>query len=154
MISTVSPDHPLQKLIFFIAQDVDDELRLKVKEFVDQLAGMRHWLNGPPQYLDETDDTPSSDPDDLPIESLGGYIEIFSAWPPWKVPYDVDLQHLREAEDLVEALCRFSRQNDLAIEMQLDQKFIGEIQNGEMDVLLAEVLLGEWRRKLKVGAGD
>jgi len=151
MISSVSPDPPRQKLVFFIAQDVDDELRLKVREFVQQLAGTRHWLNGPPRFVDEVDDTPSSDPDDLPIESLGGYIEIFSAWPPWKVPRDVDIQHLREAEHLVAALCHFSRQNGLTIEMQLDEKFVGEIQNGEMDVLVAEVLLGEWRRTRGVG---
>jgi hypothetical protein len=146
MISSVSADHPRQKLVFFIAQDVDDELRLKVKEFVEQLAGTRHWLNGPPRFVDEIDETPSSDPDDLPIESLGGFIEIFSAWPPWNLPRDVDLQHLREVEDFVAALRRFSRQNWLEIELQLDQTFVGEIQNGEMDVLLAEGLLGEWRR--------
>src|ERR1700736_1769405 len=67
MISSVSADHPRQKLVFFIAQDVDDELRLKVREFVEQLAGTRHWLNGPPQFVDEMDETPSSDPNDLPI---------------------------------------------------------------------------------------
>ena len=151
MISSVSADHPRQKLGFFIAQDVNDELRLKVREFIQQLAGTRHWLNGPPRFVDKTDETSSSDPDDLPIESLGGYIEIFSAWPPWNLPRDIDIQHLREVEDLVAALRHLSRQNGLAIELQLDEKFVGEIQSGEIDPLLADGLLGEWRRVLGVG---
>ena len=152
MISSVGADHPRQKLLFFIAQDLDSELRLKVREFVQQLAGRRHWLNGPPRFVDETDEATSSDSDDLPIETLGGYIEIFSAWPPWSLPRDVDIQHLREVEDLVAALRQFSRQNGLAIELEFDGKFVGEIEHGEMDSLLSDVLLGEWRRALGVGS--
>jgi hypothetical protein len=86
----------------------------------------------------------------MPVETVGGFLEIYSALPPLTLPREIDLQHLDEVTALVNALRDFSREFSLSIEFELDGELIGAIDNGEMDRSLAEGLLGEWRRQLGV----
>ena len=52
MLVTIAPNHPNQRLLFFVAKDVDEPARTKVRDFVLGLASLRHWLNGPPSFVD------------------------------------------------------------------------------------------------------
>jgi hypothetical protein len=149
MSSLVGKDHPKQKLVFFVAQDVDDSIRAKVETLIAALAARRRWLNGPPRFLDVVDDPLDESKGDLPVETLGGYLEIYSAWPPFLLPREVDLQHLDEVTTLLTQLCEFSRHHGIPFELELDGAFVGRVLNGEMDASLAEGLLGEWRRQLE-----
>jgi hypothetical protein len=85
----------------------------------------------------------------MAIETVGGFVEIYSALPPWTLPREIDRLHFEEVSTLVNALRDFSRQNGLSFEFELDGNYVGAIDNGEMDASLGEGLLGEWRRNLE-----
>jgi hypothetical protein len=146
--ASVADDHPKQRLLFFVARDVDDGIRGAVLDFVNQLALRRHWSNGIPRFVNNIEEPEDASGEDMPFENLGGYIEIYSALPPWTLPHEVDIQQLDEVTDLVNALRDFSRQHLLEFELELDDTFVGAITDGEVDRSLAEGLLGEWRRQL------
>ena len=150
MPTSVAPNHPKLKLLFFVAQDLDDTIRANVRDFVLRLASLRRWLNGPPRFVNSRDEPADASRGDTPVETVGGYLEIYSALPPWTLPRELDLQHLDEVTTLVNALRDFSREHGLAVEFELGDTFVGAITDGEMDRSLAEGLLGEWRRQLGV----
>lgn len=143
-------DHPKQTLLFFVAQDLNDAVRMNVRELVLQLATQRQWLLGPPHFLDLRNYSVATNSSDVPIETVGGYLEIYSAIPPSKLPREIDLQHFDEIMTIVDTTRHFSRQSSLAFEFELDGTFVGSIADGEMDHALAEGLLGEWKRQLGV----
>src|SRR5262245_39631574 len=125
MPTNVTPDHPKQKLLFFVAQDLDDTIRVNVRDFVLRLASLRHWLNGAPRFVNSRDEPADTSRGDTPVETVGGYVEIYSAMPPLMLPREIDLQHLDEITALVNALRDFSREHSLAIELELDGTFVG-----------------------------
>jgi hypothetical protein len=148
MQSTVSANHPKHKLLFFVAQDITEPIRAKVRDFISNLDSLRHWLNGPPEFVNAQDEPSDTFREDIPVKTLGGCIEIYSARPPWKLPREIDLQHLGEVTALVAAVREFSRQSNLAFEFELDGTFVGSITDGKLDRSLSEGLLGEWKRQL------
>jgi hypothetical protein len=150
MPDEVLPGHPKQRLLFFVAQDIDATIRRRVEEFVSNLATLRVWINGPPQLVSTVEEPEDASRGDLPIETLGGILELYSALPPLKLPRDLDLQHLAEVSRLVSELREFSREHGLAFELELDGVHVGSIVDGRPDRLVEEGLLGEWRRQLEV----
>jgi hypothetical protein len=148
-MSVILPGHPKQKLLFAVASDLDDTIRADMKTLVHELAASRQWVIAPPRFVDSKEEPQDTSGNDVAIETVGGYLELYSAWPPWKVPRDIDLQHLDEVEQLVGALRDVSLRRKLEIEFELDGTFVGAIIAGEMDRLLSVGLLGEWRRHLQ-----
>ena len=148
MPSLISLNHPKQKLLFFVAQDLDENIRANTRSFVLELASLRQWLNGPPHFVNSRDGPADTSRGDMAVETVGGFLEIYSALPPLTLPREIDLQHLDEVTALVNALRDFSREHSLSIEFELDGELIGAIDDGEMDRSLAEGLLGEWKRQL------
>jgi hypothetical protein len=152
MPTSIPPNHPKQKLLFFVAQDMDDKVREKVRDFVLQLASLRRWLNGPPHFVNSREEPRNPKSGDMAVETLGGYLEIYSALPPWKLPLEIDRQHYDEVAALTNALRDFSADQELAFELELDSVFVGSITDGKMDRSLLEGLLGEWKRHLEAEA--
>jgi hypothetical protein len=148
--ATLAQDHPKQRLLFFLAQEFDDGIQGTIRGFVLRLALLRRWLNGAPRFVDLHEEPEDPSREDQPIDTVGGYIEIYSAYPPWTLPREIELQHLDEVTALVNALCDLSREHELAFELELDDKFVGSIVFGTMNVTLSVGLLGEWRRVLGV----
>lgn len=150
MPTEIAADHPKQKLLFFVAQDIDDGTRVLVEELVNRLVRARSWVNGAPQFVDEIEEGNEEwSLEDLPIETVGGYIELYSAHPPWKVPRELDKRHFEEVAYLVDSLRDASRQHGLAFELELDGAHVGSITGGRIDRLLAEGLIEPWRRNLE-----
>jgi hypothetical protein len=151
MNSVISPDHPRERLLFYLAEvEIDEVLRGAVSRLVDRLASSGEWLLGSPQFISTREDPQHLAPGDLPVETTGGYLEIYTALPPWALPREWDLRHYQEVSTLVSALRDFSGQHGVAIELELDGKYVGSVKQGEMDRTLSEGLLGEWRRALGV----
>lgn len=150
MPNQIAPNHPKQKLLFYLAQDLDDGIRAAVRDFVLRLAGVRRWVNGPPSFVNSIDTSGDISRGDLPTETVGGFVEIYSALPPWILPREIDIQHLEEVTVLVEMVCDFSREHGFSIEFELDGQLIGLVEDGKMDRSLAEGLIGEWRKHLGV----
>lgn len=147
----VAPDHPRQRLLFFIVdEELTDELRRAIATLLEKLADSRDWLVAPPEFVSETEDPTDLAPGDVPVETTGGFLEIYTALEPWHLPRELDLQHYREVSALIEALQDFSREHDITIELELDGNFVGSLRSGEKDRTLDLGLLGEWRRGLGI----
>jgi len=122
-------------------------LRIKVADFVKQNARSREWVIGSPRFVDVVEDNRTR-PEDFLTETLGGLLQIYSTFPPHKLPHDVDVANLHEVEALVDAVRKFSLDEGVNFDFELDRDFVGSVENGQPDEMLAEVLLGEWRRHL------
>lgn len=141
----VNPNHPKQKLVFYISDDIEDERDVfGMHEAVTSLSRSLKWVIGPPVFLNETQD----DPEAGEWRTVGGFIELFSALPPWGAALspEVDRAHFEEVKATIDALTAFSKQTGHEIAFELDGAQIGWIEKGIVDNSLREGLLGEWER--------
>ncbi|MFY1018201.1 hypothetical protein [Ectopseudomonas khazarica] len=133
-------DHAKQKLIFYVAQDLDQSIKSDVQQLVKELAASRVWCTAPPSLIDEIDENG--------LEVVGGMLEIYSALPPNILPRDVDSKNLEEVEELIGAVRDLSEKVSLSFEFQLDATYVGSIEDGVIDRVLQEGLLAPWRDNL------
>jgi hypothetical protein len=143
----IDPNHPTQRLLFYISDDVDNEADvLAMRDVVRQVAASRTWVIAPPVFLDdvEEDDEAGS------LRTVGGFFELYSALPPWgdALPQEIDRAHLDEVKSVLHALAAFSRVTGHEIAFELDEEQIGWIENGVIDDSLGEGLLEEWQKSL------
>ena len=130
-----------QKLIFYVAQDLDKSIRSNVQQLVNEVAASRIWSVTPPRFIDEIDESGS--------EVVGGILEIYSALPPNLLPIEMDSKNLDDVEALVGAVKKLSENENLSFEFQLDTTFVGAIEDGVIDRVLLDGLLVPWRNHLK-----
>ena len=145
-MNTPSHQYPTQHLLFFVAQDVNDEIRRVVRNAVNQLARIEPWVTSPPAFVDAVDDNRTRPEDSLDI-TIGGELDIYSSMG-GKLPRDLDIATLSDVERVVKAMQELSRDHSLAISFELDGEFVGEIEDGKIDRCLEIGLIGEWRRHL------
>ena len=146
-LNLISKEHPKQKFLFFIAEEIDETKRAAVKQLVDDLASQRQWVIGPPAYLDIIEDATNRS-GDMPDETLGGVLEIYAAYPPNSLPHEIDLLHLEEVEHVVKAVQKLSLNTGMEFEFELDGRFVGAVEAGTMDSSLSRGLLEEWRNQM------
>ncbi|AZE81603.1 hypothetical protein C4J98_0157 [Pseudomonas orientalis] len=130
-----------QKLIFYVAQDLDQTIRSNVEQLVNEVAASRIWSVTPPSYIDEIDENGA--------EVVGGILEIYSALPPNILPIETDSKNLDDVEALVGAVKKLSEKENLSFEFQLDATFVGAIEDGVIDRVLMDGLLVPWRNHIK-----
>ncbi|MBA1429843.1 hypothetical protein IFT37_19270 [Pseudomonas fluorescens] len=130
-----------QKLIFYVAQDLDQTIRSNVEQLVNEVAASRIWSVTPPSYIDEIDENGA--------EVVGGILEIYSALPPNILPIEMDSKNLDDVEALVGAVKKLSEKENLSFEFQLDATFVGAIEDGVIDRVLMDGLLVPWRNHIK-----
>jgi hypothetical protein len=135
-----------QRLLFFVAQDVNADIRDAIRSVISGLANHREWLIQPPVFVD-TVEYAGTRAEDLPDETVGGVLEIYSALG-GALPRDLDVATLSDVERLIDAVKELSSSLALEIEFELDGVFVGAIEDGKLDKSLKEGLLGEWRRHL------
>ncbi len=149
-METVSPDHPQLPLLFAIDGDPSDEDTDAMGDVVDELAASRTWTIAPPEFVNEEDDS-SDDPEDAPIVTVGGVVQLYSAFPPWgeRLPLSVRRAQYDEVFAIVERMKDFSRTRGVDIVFEYAGESIGDIEGGVADKMLAVGLLGEWDRELR-----
>ena len=130
-----------QKLIFYVAQDLDQSIRSNVQQLVNEVAASRIWSVTPPSFIDEIDESGT--------EVVGGILEIYSALPPNILPIEMDSKNLDDVEALVGAVKKLSENENLSFEFQLNTTFVGAIEDGVIDRVLLDGLLVPWRNHLK-----
>ncbi|KRP58119.1 hypothetical protein [Pseudomonas trivialis] len=130
-----------QKLIFYVAQDLDPSIRSNVQQFVNEVAASRIWSVTPLSFIDEIDESGA--------EVVGGILEIYSTLPPNMLPVEMDSKNLDDVEALVGAVKKLSEKKSLSFEFQLDTNFVGAIEDGVIDRVLLDGLLMPWRNHLK-----
>ncbi|GID07696.1 MULTISPECIES: hypothetical protein [Pseudomonas] len=134
-------EHAKQKLIFYVAQDLDQSIKSDVQQLVNELAASRVWSISPPSFVDEIDEGGE--------EVVGGMLEIYSALQPNILSTDMDSKNLDEVEELISAVRDLSEREGLSFEFQLDTTYVGSIDDGVIDRVLLEGLLVPWRDNLK-----
>ncbi|AHL32072.1 hypothetical protein CD58_03820 [Pseudomonas brassicacearum] len=139
-MNVIPLSHTTQKLIFYVAQDLNLSVRFDVKQLMNELAVSRIWSIAPPSFIDEKDEND--------LEVVGGMLEIYSAIPPNTLPVGMDSKKLEEVEVLIEAVRALSEKNCLSFEFQLDATYVGCIEDGVVDRVLQEGLLTPWRNNL------
>ena len=134
-----------QALLFFISDDFDDVLVGRVAQLLDRLASLREWVIASPRFVDETDE-PENPTVDFPVRTVGGVLELYS---PQELPPELDRKHYEEVSELLTALAQFFDESGHEWEVELDGTHVGSISEGNLDRLLTEGLLGEWKRHLR-----
>jgi len=138
---------PRDKLLFYVADEVTPQTRERVRRFVSEMANSRQWMLAPPQYLDVTEDLATRD-GDLPVETVGGELEVCSAQVPGGLPRDVDARHYAEVNDLVQAVRQLSEEAAVPFEFMYGGIYAGAVEAGEIDKTLQVGLLDEWRKRV------
>lgn len=139
-----SENFPIQKLLFFVAQDFDESLVPDVALFVSQLSASRAWSIQSPVFVNEGADS---------VRTLGGFVSLYNALPPNNLPSELDRQNLEDVKELIHQLQEFSSQKNLAFELELDGGHVGSVEDGELDKSLRIGLLEEWERVLSERGG-
>ncbi len=134
-------EHAKQKLIFCVAQELDQSIRSNVQQLVSEVAASRIWSVTPPNFIDETDESGA--------ELVGGVLDIYTALTPNILPIEMDSKNLEDVEALIGALKKLSGKESLSFEFQLDTTFVGAIDDGVIDRVLLEGLLEPWRNHVE-----
>ena len=145
---TIKAEYARQRLLFFVAQDVTDPVRNRMKTLVESLSNKRSWQIAVPKFIDSIDYSGTSEAD-FPDETVGCMAEVYAA-SKGELPASLDAQALAEVELLVKVAQDFSRTYSLEIEFELDGVFVGAIDRGALDKSLEHGLLGEWRAHLTI----
>lgn len=148
---TVEKNHPIDELLFFIADDVDSRAADAMRELVARLAKSGPWTIGPPEFVDAQEEDEEEEPEDEPLRTVGGVLKIYSARGNLaaKLPLEVDRQHLEEVRTVIDALRSFSAVTGHELELELSGVHVGTIANGKPDRLIEEGLLAEWEKALQ-----
>lgn len=138
-------NYKIQKLIFFLAQDADENSITAIKKFIRELSMSRSWVIAPPVYFESVEESNNNS-----AKLVGGELKIYSALPVGSLPYEVDAKHLDEVISLVEVVKNSSEQYMLAFEFELDGIFVGSIEAGKISRTLQKGLIDEWMANLKL----
>jgi len=133
-----------QRLQFFVTNDIniDENVSESVKRLISEISTMNEWIISPPSFID----TVESIEGDL-IKIVGGYLEIYSALDQ-ELPYDIDAKNFEEVNLVINKLRELSKKSNLNFELYLDDTFVGEVIDGEIDHLLQVGLINEWKKML------
>lgn len=138
---SVPLEHEKQKLIFYVAQDLDQSIRSHVQQLVNEVAASRIWSIAPPTFIDAIDEGGA--------EVVGGMLEIYSALQPSILSVDMESKNLDEVEEIICAVRMLSEKENISFEFQLDTNFVGAIDDGVIGRVLLEGLLVPWRNHMK-----
>lgn len=142
----VKPDksHPQSVLLAFIESDYDDTAVAELEQIVTDISGSRDWVIQPPKVVDITDNEEEGMP------TVGVLVRQYKPYSNSgeELSLEVELSLLEEVRALVASLGPFSLKHELEILFEIDDDFVGSIEQGQPDELLTMGLIGEWEAHL------
>ncbi|MCA9250523.1 MAG: hypothetical protein KDA54_05270 [Phycisphaerales bacterium] len=124
-------------LLFFFSDEFDESDVVAMEEFVNSCPSHPSWPDVPVEFVDHVDDTELTNPEDVPVRTVGGFLSI-----PRAVDNKSDEQERKTLDQLIEALIRFTKTRSCEIELELDRELVGNIKNGVPSKSLLLGLLG------------
>ena len=131
----MSADHPQLTLLFALEADhaeMTDEAAEAMRIAVESLAASRPWTIAPPEFVYEEDDSSCTEPDDLPIVTIGAFVKLYSSYPPWgeRLPIDIARAQYNEVKAIVDAMMAHSLSRHLDLVFEYDDEAVGFIEGG------------------------
>lgn len=126
-----------QLLLAYVCSDFSEADVAELRALATRLADEHAWTAGLPGFVDETDASSCSKPGDEPVRTVGIVLPV-------STPGVTPQSPVSEVESWLGELVRFSREQHVDFEVQLDQTYAGEIRSGELDRLVREGLLQNW----------
>ena len=133
-------------LLFFLSDEYRDYDVSRLEEAVLGLADNGDWVLGPPRFIDEVEESESTNPEDEATRTVGGFLELHR--PSEQMKHSVEKAHYHEVERVVEALAKFGEETGCEIELELGGSFVGDIREGVPSDSLTVGLLEEWWNSL------
>jgi hypothetical protein len=126
-----------QDLLAYFSADFTEADVSALQSLAESLASQGPWSRMAPQFVDETDDSSCSLPEDEPIRTVGVVLSVSSRGEDPPTPVE-------EATRIIEALARFSAARGVELEVQIDQTHVGDIVRGIPDEDIRVGLLEKW----------
>ncbi len=126
-----------QKLLAYLSSDFTEDDVVALEGVAKRLIAEGRWLVEPPVFVDDTDSSSCTRPEDEPVRTVGVVLTVNSLGEAPETP-------VTELERLLDALSAFSRERQVELELLLDDTYVGEIRDGNLDRLLREGLLEQW----------
>lgn len=126
-----------QTLLVWLSGDFDESDLPVLKRAVELLGRSRSWTVSPPEFVDETDASSCTTPEDEPIRTVGAALVVTEPDSNPGTPRE-------EASAFIDALAAFSKARGADMEVQIGDTYAGEIRAGIPDQLLVEGLLARW----------
>jgi len=126
-----------EQLLAYFSEDFEDAHVNALRELTEFMAARRAWTGGSPEFVDDTDDSSGTRPEDEPIRTVGVILPIASGEPGSATPVE-------DVKAFIEALSEFSRVQQVEFELELDQTYAGSISDGVPDRVVQEGLIATW----------
>ncbi len=119
---------------------------VQLERMIASLAEAKVWVIEPPEFVDETEQPDSGNPEDQPVRTVGGFLELHRCYD--GVDPHVERREYAATEFFVDAMNSFSARTGCAFECELGGEIIGSIMVGAACDGITVGLLGEWRKAL------
>ncbi|MGO4339872.1 hypothetical protein AB4037_33805 [Labrys sp. KB_33_2] len=127
---------------FFVFGEIFENFVEAFSEKFEAFTESRSWAIDPPILFQREDS--DEDEEEGPF-IIGGELKIFDA-----LKGNVDIRSYHDVKSIIDFLTDESFRYSAEIEFTLDGEDIGDISSGVVSELLSDVLLGEWRKQLKL----
>jgi|KBSMisStaDraftv2_1062788.scaffolds.fasta_scaffold198698_2 hypothetical protein len=127
------------ELLAYLSDEFEDDDATALRDLAVELKGAHSWKFEPPYFVDDTDDSSGTQPEDEAIRTVGLILPLSLDGEDKDVP-------VKDLIVLVKALARLSRSRHLEFALELDETYVGDIQDGDPDDGIREGLLATWER--------
>lgn len=124
-------------LLVSLCGDFDEVDVRALREVAAVLARIARWTLGPPAFVDETDDSSCTRPDDQPIRTVGAVLDVTDPGASGGTPVE-------EVVRFIDVLAWCSAERRIVMEVQLGDIWVGEIERGVLDRGIRDGLLAAW----------
>jgi hypothetical protein len=139
-----------QPLLFALVPNFTEAEVARVRDEVEAIALVRSWALAPPEFVDETDSSSCSLPEDQPIRTVGCVLFV----PREAASKEQDRVALEDVEAVLEMFRVLSSETHVEVEVQIDETVVGSIEDGVLDRSISQGLLEPWKSALNLTRTD